>query len=54
MNEVELFKPILDKDEEILKVYKPNKFRTYFGTILVCILITLLFSFVVIGSFLDP
>lgn len=54
MNEVELFKPILDKDEEILKVYKPNKFRTYFGTILVCILITLPFSFVVIGSFLDP
>lgn len=54
MKDIELFKPVLDADEEILKIYKPNKFRTFFGTILVCILVTLLFSLAVIGAFLDP
>lgn len=53
MKELELFKPVLDADEEILKVYKPNKFRTYFGTVLVCIFITVLFMIPIIASFLD-
>ena len=53
MKELELFKPVLDADEEILKVYKPNKFRTYFGTFLVCIFITVLFMIPIIASFLD-
>ncbi len=53
MNESELFKPILDTDEQILKLYKPNKFRTYFSTILICLFISILFSVLIIGSFLD-
>ena len=53
MKELELFKPVLDADEEILKVYKPNKFLTYFGTVLVCIFITVLFMIPIIASFLD-
>ena len=54
MNELELFQPVLDSDEQILKFYKPNKVRTFFGTILICLLITILFIIPIIGSFLDP
>ncbi len=53
MNDLEQFKPVLDTAEEILKIYKPNKFRTFFGTILICIFIAILFIPITVLSFFE-
>lgn len=43
MDDKELFKPVLDQDEEILKIYRPNKLRAYFNLIVMALLIAIIF-----------
>ena len=54
MNDKNLFSPVLDKNEEILKVYKPNKTRAWFTIFISMLCFVLFFLPVSIGSAFEP
>ena len=53
MNDNNLFSLVLDKDEEILKTYRPNKMRAWFTVCLTSIVLALFLLPVIIGSAFD-
>lgn len=52
MNE-NLFAPILDKDEEIIKTYKPHRSRAYVGTIIADVFFSIWIVFWFVGCLVD-
>jgi len=53
MNDKELFSPIIDKNEEILKVYRPNKGRTWANAVIMMILFSIFCVPLLVGSIWD-
>lgn len=53
MNETELLKPVLDKGEEIIKWYKPHRFRAYIDLIFTIIILVLFLGGLTIGVFIQ-
>ena len=54
MGEIDIFKPVMDNDEEILRIYRPDRVRAYFGTIMVCLLMCICFIPIIIAAFVAP
>ncbi len=46
----ELFSPIMDKNEVIIKTYRPNKLRAWFNAVVMMLIFTLFFVPVVVGT----
>lgn len=49
----ELFNVVLEDDEKILKIYKPNKLRTWFTMIVIGVALLLIFIPLIIMGFVD-
>lgn len=55
MDDKELFNPVLDQNEDILKIYRPNKLRAYFNLIIFALLIAIIFiPLTIVSSFQEP
>lgn len=53
MDDKELFNPVLDQNEEILKIYRPNKLRAYFNLIIFVVFIAIIFVPIMILSYIQ-
>lgn len=53
MNDNELFSLVLDKDENIIKTFRPNKARAWFGTILTVLLLCVVFIPLIVAGFMS-
>ena len=53
MNDNDLFSLVLDKDETIIKTFRPNKSRAWFGTIITIILLAIIFIPMTIVAFIS-
>lgn len=49
----EYFKVVLEDNEEILKIYKPNKLRTWFTSIVIGVALLFIFIPIIIVGFID-
>lgn len=53
MNDSELFNVVLGQDEQILKTYRPNKFRAFFAVIVLWVVLLLCFVPIEIAASFD-